>query len=59
MTCLHSYISIYFKLILFTESKHVLNLVQLHAQITEQKTGNDVSKFTHSNWAQESEIPAF
>ena len=50
ITCLRSNISICSKLILFTGSKHVSYFLGLHVQITEQKTDNDVSKFTHSNW---------
>ena len=51
MTCLHSYMSIYSKLIFYTDSKHVLHFLQLHVQNTKKKTGNDVSEFTHSKLA--------
>ena len=40
MTCLHWYISIYSKLILFTDFKHVSHFIWLCVQIIEQKTGN-------------------
>ena len=37
-------------LLLFTDSKLRLYFPGLFVQITEQKTGNNVSEFTESNW---------
>ena len=49
MTCLHLYISIYSKSILFTDSKHE-NISLTPGIIYRTKTGNNVSKFTYLNW---------
>ena len=50
MTCLHSYIPIYSNLILFNDLKYMYHVSADWCTSHEHKTGNDVSKFMHSNW---------